>query len=219
MRLVILSSALAVATSVALPATAEIEVSAYMGWQTLPHSRIKGELPNGGGSYNELVGWTGKPFGMPPYYGLRGTMWQDSNWGYGLEYTHTKAYAPASVRAALGFSRLEFSDGHNVITANVMRRWPGMLKNATPYAGAGLGFAMPHVDAKHSSGSVTYGYQVTGPAMRLLAGVSYPISDRLSVFGEYQFTYSLNEGTFDGGGTFDTDIKTNAINVGLSLNF
>ena len=53
----------------------------------------------------------------------------------------------------------------------------------------------------------------------LLAGVSYPISERVSIFGEYQFTYSSNEADLDGGGSLETDIKTNAINVGLSLNF
>lgn len=203
----------------AAPALAEMELSFYTGWQTLPHSRLSGELPNGGGSYDELVGWEGKPFQMPPYYGARATWWRSETLGFGIEYTHTKAYAPDSTKSALGFSRLEFSDGHNVLTANVMRRWQDRWGEITPYVGAGLGFAFPHVDADHASGSRTYGFQVTGPAMRLIAGASYPINDRLSVFGEYQFTYSTNEGEFDDGGTFKTDIKTNALNVGLSLNF
>ena len=55
--------------------------------------------------------------------------------------------------------------------------------------------------------------------MRLLAGASYPINDRWSVYGEYQFTYSWNEADLDGGGSLNTDIKTNALNVGLSLKF
>lgn len=217
MRHLILGAVLGAA--VAAPAAAETELSFYLGWQTLPHSRLSGDLPNGGGSYNELVGWEGRPFTMPPYYGARATWWRNDSIGFGVEYTHTKAYAPDTVRNRLGFSRLEFSDGHNVLTANVMRRWQDQWGSVTPYVGGGLGIAFPHVDAKHTSGSNTYGFQVTGPAARLTAGASMPISDRFSVFGEYQFTYSTNEGKFDGGGTFKTDIKTNALNVGISLNF
>ncbi|WP_425100277.1 outer membrane protein [Tropicibacter sp. S64] len=221
MRHLILSTTAGAAllATLASPAAAEMELSFYTGWQTLPHSRLSGELPNGGGSYDQLVGWDGKSFEMPPYYGARVTWWRSETLGFGLEYTHTKAYAPSDVKSALGFSRLEFSDGHNVLTANVMRRWPDQWGAITPYVGGGLGIAFPHVDADHASGSRTYGFQVTGPAMRLTAGASYPINDRFSVFGEYQFTYSSNEGEFDEGGTFKTDIKTNALNVGISLNF
>lgn len=205
----------------AVPAAAEMEYSFYLGWQTLPHSRISGDLPGGLGGYNELVGWEGKSFQMPPYYGARATWWRNGGlWGYGVEYTHTKAYMPESVQQRLGFDRFELSDGHNVATLNVMRRFPDAWGEITPYVGGGIGVAFPHVDAEHPAGaSDTFGFQMTGPAVRLTAGASYPISDRLSVFGEYQFTYSTNEGELDNGGTFKTDIKTNAINVGLSLNF
>jgi lipid A oxidase len=217
MRHLILSTALA--TCLAVPASAEMEYSFYLGWQTLPHSRITGELPNGGGSYDELVGWEGRPFEMPPYYGVRATWWRNADWGYGVEYTHTKAYAPDDVEEALGFDRLEFSDGHNVLTANVTRRWKNKWDAFTPYVGGGLGLAFPHVDAQHQSGEDTYGFQVTGPALRLTAGTSYDLNERFALFGEYQFTYSKNKGDFDGGGSFETDIKTNALNVGISVRF
>ncbi|WP_136439684.1 outer membrane protein [Pacificoceanicola onchidii] len=221
MRQLILSTAaaLAIGAAFAAPATAEMELSFYTGWQTLPHSRISGDLPNGGGSYDELVGWDGKSLQMPPYYGARVTWWRSETLGFGVEYTHAKAYAPDDVQNKLGFSRLEFSDGHNILTANVMKRWPDQWNNITPYVGAGIGIAFPHVDADHNSGSKTYGFQMTGPAVRLTAGASYPINDRFSVFGEYQFTYSSNEGEFEDGGTFKTDLKTNALNIGISLNF
>ncbi|EEX16595.1 lipid A oxidase [Citreicella sp. SE45] len=79
---------------------------------------------------------------------------------------------------------------------------------------------MPHVEVATTGGSDdTFEYQYTGPAVRLLAGASYPINDRWSVYGEYQFTYSWNEADLDGGGSLNTDIKTNALNVGLSLKF
>ena len=220
MRKLILSTALVGA--MAAPAAAEVELSIYTGWQTLPHSRISGNLPGALGGYNALVGWEGKSFSMPPYYGARATWWRGGgDWGYGIEYTHTKAYMPDATATALGFSRFEFSDGHNVATINVMRRWSDKWGDKlTPYVGAGLGLAFPHVDAIHpAGGSRTYGFQVSGPAMRLTAGTSYKLNDRFSLFGEYQFTYSTNEGDLDNGGTFKTDIKTNAINIGVSYSF
>lgn len=215
MRHLILSTALL--TALAAPAAAEMELSFYSGWQTSPHSRASGTLP-GGGSYDALIGWDGKSFELPLYYGLRGTWWRSETLGFGVELTHSKVYADPDDRSALGFSRMEFTDGHNVVTANVMRRWPEQFGVATPYVGGGLGFAMPHVDVDHAGGT-TYGYQLTGPAMRATAGVSYPINERVSVFSEYQFTYSWNEAELDGGGSLNTDIKTNAVNFGLSLNF
>ena len=218
MRSLILSTALALC--VAAPAAAEMELSIYTGWQTAPHSRVKGDYPTAqGGSYNSLIGWDGKSFEMPPYYGIRGTWWRSPELGFGVEFTHAKVYAPAGERPA-GFTRMEFTDGHNLLTFNVTRRWNDQWGAATPYVGGGVGVAFPHVDVEHpASGSDTYGYQLTGGAMRLTAGVSYPINDRFSVFGEYQFTYSSNSADLDGGGSLNTDIKTNALNVGLSLNF
>ncbi|MBV2359993.1 outer membrane beta-barrel protein [Thalassococcus sp. CAU 1522] len=203
----------------ALPAAAEMEVSVYTGWQTAPHSRVSGDYP-GGGSYDALIGWEGRSFEMPPYYGLRGTWWRTETLGFGLEFTHAKVYAPDDEKDGLGFSDLEFTDGLNIITVNVLRRWPEQWGRATPYVGGGLGAAIPHVDVDYpATGSETYEFQLTGPAARLMAGVSYPINDRFSIFGEYQFTYSRNDADLDGGGSLSTDIVTNAVNVGLSLNF
>ena len=219
MKALILTATLSVAAVAASQAAAqEYELSIYSGWQTAPHSRVSGDYP-GGGDYDALIGWDGKSFEMPPYYGLRGTWWRSETFGVALEFTHAKVYAPDDEREAIGFDSFEFTDGHNLLTVNAMRRWPEQWGTATPYAGAGLGIAFPHVDVETTGGDKTFGYQLTGPAVRLLAGVSYPISERVSIFGEYQFTYSSNEADLDGGGSLETDIKTNAINVGLSLNF
>ncbi len=219
MKALILTATLSVAAAAASQAAAQdYELSIYSGWQTAPHSRVSGDYP-GGGDYDALIGWDGKSFEMPPYYGLRGTWWRSETFGVALEFTHAKVYAPDDEREAIGFDSMEFTDGHNLLTLNAMRRWPEQWGTATPYAGAGLGIAFPHVDVETTGGDTTFGYQLTGPAVRLLAGVSYPISERVSIFGEYQFTYSSNEADLDGGGSLETDIKTNAINVGLSLNF
>lgn len=207
------------ATLWAAPATAEMELSLYAGTQTLPHSRVTGTHPAIGG-FSKLIGWQGKSFAAPPYYGGRVVWWRTDKLGFGLELTHTKAYAPAGEMAPQ-FTRLEFTDGHNIITANVHRRWSGLWGNGrvTPYVSAGIGLAVPHVDVRPTGGPRTYGYQVTGPAARLSAGASYAINDRWALFGEYQMTYSENEATLDGGGRLSTSLITNAINFGLSFSF
>lgn len=219
MRLVILllTTALALA-GLARPAAADFELNLYSGWQTSPHSRVSGDHPDGG-TYDGLIGWEGRSFDMPPYYGVRGTWWQTDRRGFALEFTHAKVYAPAAERAALGFDRMEMTDGHNIITLNYMMRWPGQWGSVTPYAGAGLGIALPHVDVTSAGGEVTYGYQLTGPAARLIAGASYEISDRWSVFGEYQFTASQNNADLEGGGSMETRILTNAVNFGVGFKF
>lgn len=206
------------ACCLAAPAFAEAEISLYLGAQTSPHSRITGENPDGG-SFDELIGWEGKSFSPPVYYGLRGVWWQNEKLGYGIEVTHAKVYAPESERAAAGFDRLEFSDGLNILTVNAYRRWLDQWGELTPYVGAGLGIAVPHVDVTSAGGERTYGYQLTGPAARLTAGASYDLSERFAVFGEYQFTYSSNEADLEGGGTLSTDVITNAVNVGVTLKF
>jgi lipid A oxidase len=51
---------------------------------------------------NRRMDWEANPFDMPVYWGARGTYWLESNWGFGLEYTHAKAYASNADKAALG---------------------------------------------------------------------------------------------------------------------
>ena len=86
---------------------------------------------------------------------------------------------------------------------------------------SGVGVAVPHVDIQptYAGAPKTYGYQVTGPAVRLGAGVSYSINDRWSVFGEYQFTWSDNKADINGGGTIETTLITNALNFGVGYSF
>ena len=68
-------------------------------------------------------------------------------------------------------------------------------------------------------GAVSSFAQDNSPAATLIAGVEYPINDTWSVFGEYKGTYSRNEAELDSGGTLETNIVTNALNVGVSFNF
>jgi lipid A oxidase len=200
----------------ALPAAAEVELSFYTGVQSAPHSGVSGDI--GGVPFDFTAGWEGKSFDMPPYYGLRATWWRTANLGYAFEVNHAKVYADDETRAANGFDRLEFTDGHNLVTLNVFYRWPEATRRFTPYVGAGLGLAIPHVDIL-VDGQKTYGYQVTGPVVQVVAGASYALNDTWALFGEYKGTYSSNEADLEGGGKLKTDLITNALNIGLSYRF
>ena len=219
MRKVILGSLGALAMMVS-SAAAEFEVSLYSGSRSLPHSRITGDVA--GAPVDNLIGWDGKSFEAPPYYGGRLIYWRSDKFGFGIEGTHAKAYAPAAELPA-ELTGIEFTDGHNVITINAHRRWSQAWARGrvSPYILGGIGIAVPHVDLQPSYAGAphTFGYQFTGPAVRLGAGASWAINDRWAVFGEYQFTWSDNEVEIDGGGTLQTEIKTNALNIGLSMKF
>lgn len=216
-RLILSASAIALLSAV--PAAAETELSIYTGIQTSPHSRVSGDYPGTGARYDALIGWEGKSASPPPYYGVRATWWKSNNWGFGAELTHAKVYAPGAERSAIGFDRMEFTDGLNLLTANAIYRWPNKWQSVTPYVGAGIGVALPHVDVETTTGHKTYGYQYTGPAMRLIAGAKYDLSDRYAVFGEYQFTRSSNSADLEGGGSMNTNVITNSLNVGLAVKF
>ena len=210
-------AALALIVSPAV-ARAEVELSFYGGVQSAPHSvvTVTGDplIPD----EEFTAGWDGLSFAAPPHYGIRATWWQDSNYGFGVELNHAKVYADAETRAANGYDVLEFTDGLNILTVNGFRRWQDGFAGFTPYLGAGIGVSVPHVEVT-KNGSETFGYQLTGPAVAWMAGATYPINDRWSVFGEYKGTYSINSADLDSGGTLESNIITNSINFGVGFNF
>lgn len=203
----------------ALPslAMAEMEFSFYTGIQDAAHGRIYGTGGTVDGD-DYLIDWEGRSFELPPYYGLRATWWQSEALGFGVDVNHVKVYASDASLADSGYDILGFTDGLNIITVNAYRRFPNLDWGVTPYIGAGAGVAMPHVEVS-KGGSETIGFQVTGPAVTVVAGASYPLSDTVSVFGEYKGTYSQNKAELDDGGTLEADIVTNAVNLGLSFRF
>ncbi len=221
-----LRTALAATLLMASPAAAEVELSLYLGVQSVDDSTVSGAMPDGT-VVNRKFDWKGKPLDNPYYYGARVMWWTPSNIGFGVEGTHTKAYASSADRAATGTDRFELSDGHNVFTANVMKRWPGAWSatSFTPYVGAGLGFAMPHVDIRSVGASnPTFDYETTGLAARGIAGVKYNLNERWGLFGEYQITWSDNDITVDPdpGQTatkLRTELVTHAVNFGIAYSF
>lgn len=198
-------------------AMAEVELSFYGGAQNSPHSvvSVAGDTVIPDDEFR--MGWVGKSFSAPPYYGIRATVWKTPSFGYGLDFAHNKIY-PQEGDLPAGYETLEFTDGLNTLTINVYRRWENALGSISPYVGGGLGVAIPHVEVIYG-GSETFGYQVTGPAATWIAGASLPINDRWSVFGEYKGTFSMNTAELETGGTLKNDVVTNAVNLGLSFSF
>ncbi len=197
-------------------APAEVELSFFGGVQSAQSSDISIRDPLiGDDDFNQE--WEGRSFEAPPYYGIRATSWQSPTFGFGLDFAHNKVY-PTDDSLPDGYEVLEFTDGLNTLTVNAYRRWNEAIGDVTPYVGGGIGVAMPHVEVTNGD-SETFGYQLTGPAATWIAGASIPINERWSVFGEYKGTFSSNTADLDSGGTLETDIVTNALNVGVSFNF
>ncbi|SFS19894.1 outer membrane protein [Yoonia litorea] len=198
-------------------AAAQVELSFYGGVQSAPASdiSIRGDSAISNDAFS--LDWEGRSFDAPPYYGLRATQWRSPTFGIGVDFAHNKVYPVADSLPDV-YEVLEFTDGLNTLTVNAYRRWNDVVGNVTPYVGGGVGISMPHVEVT-ANGSETFGYQLTGPAATWIAGASLPISDSMSVFGEYKGTFSSNTADLAGGGTLETDIITNAVNLGVSFNF
>lgn len=222
-------SACAALMLMSAPAWAEVELSLYLGVQSVQESTGTGTLP-GGAAFSRRFDWEGRPLENPFYYGGRAMWWTQNNFGFGIEGTHAKAYSSVADMAAIGVSRLELSDGHNIITANVMKRWPDAFKGSkfTPYVGAGVGLAIPHVDIQVIGASNrTFDFEATGPAVRGIAGLKYDLNDRWALFSEYQITWSDNDITIDPDptvpgqlpGSLDVELITHAVNFGFSYSF
>lgn len=205
------------AVSVA-PASAQVELSFYGGAQSAPHSRVTGNEPGGLGAFDFLAAWEGRPFSAPPYYGVRLTWWQNDAWGWALDFSHDKVYADPATLADNGLLVLEFSDGLNILTVNRFRRWNDLGGRFVPYVGAGIGISIPYVEFDSGPAS-TLEYQLGGPAVSVVAGASYPLGDRWSIFGEYKGTYSVNSLSLQGGGDLSTNIVTNSFNLGATFGF
>jgi lipid A oxidase len=209
--------AAALAISASSLALAESEFTVYSGYQSSPHSTV--ENTNTGKSF--YTGWDGDPWSFPIYLGLRYTDWVTDDWGYAVNYAHTKAYSSdlksTSNTGASGnsYTRLEFTDGANPVTVIAMRRFK--YRNIRPHVGAGIGISVPHVEVTWSSNK-TFEYQYGGPVATVLAGFNYPINDKWNLLTEFQMHYMKLDVAITGG-RLKTNLITNALNVGVSYRF
>jgi lipid A oxidase len=228
----------------AVGASAETTISVSTGGAWTYDSDIILQEPGGTSLVYQDVQWDTEPYKMPPYYGVRVTHWfeHQPKWAVAVDFTHAKMISdleqqvsvsgqrsgmPVNGTERLGdtFTALEFSDGHNLITVNALRRWHpyrknggATLRNMYFYTGGGAGVAVPHVEVT-IPGSNTQEYQIAGPAAQFLGGVSVPLGQRFEFLTEYRLTFADLETDLQGGGNLSTDALTHHLNFGAGFSF
>lgn len=199
-------------------AHAEMAIQLYGGIQGAPHSSVS--VTDG---TEFTAGWEGQSFQAPPYVGVRGVWWPEfasvPDLGFSLDFTHAKVYADdETIAATPGWTHFEFTDGLNLLTLNALYRFPIENSNFMPYVGAGAGINVPHVEVTRLSG-ITSEYEFGGATLQAQAGVDYRINDQWSVFAEYKGNYSFIDVKIDNGDRLETNVFTNAVNLGLSFHW
>ncbi len=187
---------------------AEIFIGAYGGAPYTYRSDVRLKRPGGDDFTAHKVGWDGKPFVDPIYYGLRVTGWSGrAPAGAMFDFTHSKTYSrldevvsftgtkagePITPKARLRdiYRRLEFTHGHNMLTLNALYRLPFRTERVRTYVGVGAGIAIPHAEVRvQKDPGRTYEYQVVGPAFQALIGLEFRVPN-ISYFLEYKFTFA-----------------------------
>ena len=216
---------------------ADAQLGAYLGPAYTARSSLNLVQPGGTDMTFGDIAWEGKPFRPPPYYGYRAIYWPSDRYGVMLDFTHIKAIAikdrpgqqsgfkdgdhvPAQAPVSATLKRLEFTHGYNLLTLNALRRASMRGPNLIPYAGVGLGVAIPHVEVQRADkpqSTRTYEYQITGPALQLLGGIEWRFGRRLSLFVEYKLTCAMIRGDLVGGGKVTTNLCTHQVPVGIAV--
>ena len=216
---------------------ADAQLGAYLGPAYTSRSSLNLVQPGGTDMTFGDIAWEGKPFRPPPYYGYRAIHWLSDRYGVMIDFTHIKAIAiknrqgqqsgfkdgdhvPTQAPVSATLKRLEFTHGYNLLTLNALRRASMRGPNLIPYAGVGLGIAIPHVEVQRAGkpqSTRTYEYQITGPALQLLGGIEWRLGRRLSLFVEYKLTCAMIRGDLVGGGKVTTNLCTHQVPVGIAV--
>ncbi len=197
MRLLVLSVLLLAAA----PVAAEVELSFYGGWQGAPDD---GVTISGDGADREVSVDTEAGFG----FGARATYWTGSDFGVTLDYSRLNDSGEGADLSV---------EGTDVLTLGGMYRWEDAFGGITPYVGAGLGLASAEIGI--GADGTQSEVEARGPAASFVAGASVPLSESLSVFGEYEGTYLDLEGETEDGQSVGTDGLSSSINLGVSFSF
>jgi lipid A oxidase len=222
---------------------AEVELSIFTGVALSQDSDLDLHQTGGTDLTFHDVSFEGRDFETPPYWGVRGLWFPSdaSHWGFGAEFFHMKIYAETSdtvrvtgrrngggvdddERIDNTIEQFSLSHGLNYALCDVVYRWmPGrrgedFLGHLTPYAGLGLGAAIPHVESS-VNGTFHQGYQLHGPGVQALAGVNVVLSQHWGLMFEYKFTYA-NVDSFDiPRGSIEVTPLTHHLVTGVTFNF
>lgn len=217
----------------------EIQVGVYGGKSFSPPSDVRLVAPDGTDMLITDILWKTESFKPSPYYGGRGIDW-NTTWpalGIMVDFTHAKATAirsqtikqsgkhkgeelpPEGPFEAI-FRKLEFTHGLNFITLNGVYRIGGLHRRIVPYAGVGVGFMIPHVEAWRAGVAkkdIVHEAQLTGAVYQLLAGIEWRVlkPGKRSLFTEYKLSQTMNEVKLKDGGTVWADILAHQFNAGI----
>ena len=202
-------------------ATREIFIAGYISQPFYYRSDVHMRRPDGTDLHLKRLGWDGDALYFPIDGGIRSVEWWQPA-GFMIDFLHNKAIArlgngahgrklknpviedvavsgtwkgqpaPARMKLTDVFERLEFTHGHNVLLFTPMLRLFQFSPSVKPYVGIGGGFALPHVEVRHTGEpreTRTNEYQLAGPAAQFVAGVELR-SGKWSYFVEYKFTYA-----------------------------
>jgi len=241
MRALPLGLAATLALTIALPATADAQLTLTLrqgkGW--VEGSDLRLSRPGTDVTLHD-VSWKDESYRSPIYYGVGLTWWlpRHREWGLGLDLTHAKAILEtgesALARGTFGGRRiddsvlvrdvvpaLQFSHGHNLVTVNGYRRWWAAPRGEAPtgvalYLGVGAGVAVPHVEAQ-VAGIRTDEYQLAGPAARGVAGLDVPFDEHFSLVGEAILSWADLRADLTGGGEVRTRLLVPQLSLGIAL--
>lgn len=224
-------------------AHAEVELSIFTGVALTQDSDL--DLHQAGGTdltFHDAA-FEGRDFETPPYYGIRALWFPSdlSHWGFGAEFFHMKMYADTGdtvrvtgrrtgvpvnddERIDNTIEQFSLSHGLNYALGDIVYRWmPGrrgedFLGHLTPYAGVGLGLAIPHVES-NVNGNFHQEYQVHGPGVQALAGVNVVLTRHWGLMFEYKFTYAHLDSLDIPGGSIEVTPLTHHLVTGLTFSF
>lgn len=224
-------------------ARAELDLSAFTGVALTQDGDL--DLHQSGGTDLTFhdVSFEGRDFDSPPYYGIRG-LWfpsDDSHWGFGAEFFHAKIYANTgdvvhvtgqragarvddNERVDNTIDSFSISHGLNFPLADLVYRWfpaergTGFLGHVQPYAGFGIGAAIPHVESS-INGVFHEEYQFHGPGVQALAGVNFDLTSHFGLMFEYKFTYANLDSLDVPGGSIDLQPFTHHLVGGITFRF
>lgn len=220
----------------------ETQLAVYGGSTLWQRSDVQLSLPGTNVTYRD-VSWHTDPFSDPPYYGVRLTHFfgRNNHWGVMLDFTHNKMIAdfdtPFDVVGTRNgqtingretirqsFSELEFTNGMNFLTANVVYRGFWLPSDAyergriQPYLGLGLGAGFPFAETQVIGGATDERYQWRGPAFQALGGAHFLVTRHISIFVEYKFNaIALN--TYIPNGNQRVIAAGHQLLIGPSLNW
>jgi lipid A oxidase len=223
-------------------ARAETELAVYLGWAFAAPSDLRLAEAGGEAVTYHGVSWRTRSLTNPIYYGVRLTRWLAAHpdAGLALDFTHAKVYLEdTAVRVTGsrggtpvdGVERISdtirsFNNSHglNLVTVNALRRWSGAgddswrRKRLSPYVGVGAGLAWPHVEAD-IGGRATYRYQLAGPVVGALAGLSVRAARHWSLFGEYRLDRAWLDESLAGGRNVTARVDVQQVTGGVARRF